>query len=280
MNEDEDNDQDISLRFDESAQGPLEPLPPNALSPLKIAQAKSRRRRSSARRKSRVSALTASRSSRPRTPSPAASAEAAIQDASTDVNAPTSPAEMDNDATVDDATPISERTPLLKPVSANLHPPDVDVSPYASSPPDNVPFPRRSSNLRQRRKSSARVQREKVAPQGLSTSGQTLFNAINVLVGIGILAQRGHTLSVRVIESSSLRFVSTALAFAQAGWILGTIILLFCGAITNYTAKILARILAEDHRLMTYADIGAKAFGANARNFINVLFCLEITALW
>lgn len=31
---------------------------------------------------------------------------------------------------------------------------------------------------------------------------------------------------------------------------------------------------------MTYADIGAKAFGAPARTFINLLFCLEISALW
>lgn len=71
-----------------------------------------------------------------------------------------------------------------------------------------------------------------------------------------------------------------ALAFSQAGWVLGCTLLFFCSLLTNYTAKILAKALAEDPTLMTYADVGAKAFGAPARNFINVLFCLEISALW
>lgn len=71
-----------------------------------------------------------------------------------------------------------------------------------------------------------------------------------------------------------------ALAFSQAGWILGILLLLYCSALTNYTAKVLARALYDDPRLMTYADIGAKAFGASARTFINILFCLEISALW
>lgn len=61
---------------------------------------------------------------------------------------------------------------------------------------------------------------------------------------------------------------------------LGVGLLIFYGLLTNYTAKILARVLFEDHRVMTYADIGAKAFGNTARNFINGLFCLEISALW
>lgn len=73
---------------------------------------------------------------------------------------------------------------------------------------------------------------------------------------------------------------SPALAFSQAGWVLGVTLLLFYSALTNYTAKILARALRDDARLMTYADIGAKAFGGRARTFINLLFCLEISALW
>lgn len=72
----------------------------------------------------------------------------------------------------------------------------------------------------------------------------------------------------------------SALAFSQAGWVLGIALLICFSALTNYTAKILARVLADDMCLMTYADIGAKAFGQTARNFINALFCLEISALW
>ena len=73
---------------------------------------------------------------------------------------------------------------------------------------------------------------------------------------------------------------NVALAFSQAGWVLGVLLLIAFSALTNYTAKVLARVLADDPSLMTYADIGAKAFGQTARNFINVLFCLEISALW
>ena len=50
---------------------------------------------------------------------------------------------------------------------------------------------------------------------GNSTTGQTLFNAIAVLVGIGVLAE--------------------PLAFAYTGWIMGSILLVTFGFITNYT---------------------------------------------
>lgn len=49
--------------------------------------------------------------------------------------------------------------------------------------------------------------------RGESTWGQTLFNCINVLVGVGLLAD--------------------PLAFADAGWILGTLLLLYCALVTN-----------------------------------------------
>ena len=96
---------------------------------------------------------------------------------------------------------------------------------YGSSPPDGVPFPRKSSFLRKkkdgmgaliterrsgmgtiangmrqrdRRRSSAHAgSRPRMQQVGSSTSGQTLFNAINVLVGVGILAQRASCLLFR-----------------------------------------------------------------------------------
>ncbi|WVW80724.1 hypothetical protein I302_102710 [Kwoniella bestiolae CBS 10118] len=96
-------------------------------------------------------------------------------------------------------------------------------------------------------------------PVGQSTDGQTLFNATAVLVGIGLL--------------------SMPLAFAYAGWIGGTIMLLSFGWLTCHTAKLLARLIRSDPTLMGYTDIGVRALGAWAGGGIHILFCLELFAL-
>lgn len=94
-----------------------------------------------------------------------------------------------------------ERTPLLKkgPQAAQLHQSirEEEEALYGSSPPDTVPFPRRSPGMSLRKRSSGGVKTRRKSsaanrlhPQGSSTFGQTLFNAINVLIGIGILALR------------------------------------------------------------------------------------------
>lgn len=98
---------------------------------------------------------------------------------------------------------VHERTPLLKKRShpGQLHQAirEEDEAIYGSSPPDTVPFPRRSPGISLRKRSSgAKIRRKSSAasrfnPQGSSTFGQTLFNAINVLIGIGILALREHS---------------------------------------------------------------------------------------
>lgn len=95
---------------------------------------------------------------------------------------------------------LNERTPLLKKRSHQnqLHQAIVEEEQalYGSSPPDTVPFPRKSPGLSLRKRSSGMKVRRKssaasrINPQGSSTFGQTLFNAINVLIGIGILALR------------------------------------------------------------------------------------------
>ncbi|WVR08803.1 hypothetical protein IAU60_005861 [Kwoniella sp. DSM 27419] len=95
--------------------------------------------------------------------------------------------------------------------------------------------------------------------QGQSTDGQTLFNATAVLVGIGLL--------------------SLPLAFAYAGWIGGSIMLLGFGWLTCYTAKLLARLIRADPSLLGYTDIGVRALGRWAGAGIHVLFCLELFAL-
>ncbi|KAI8908207.1 transmembrane amino acid transporter protein-domain-containing protein [Powellomyces hirtus] len=116
--------------------------------------------------------------------------------------------------------------------------------------------------------------------QPMSTFAQTCFNAVNVLMGIGIL---------------SLPF-----AFRITGWIVGGVLLTICCAMTHHTAGLLAFCLdymplrATDRpalqpllthssatatrRANTYGDIGELAFGHRGRNFISVIFCLELTA--
>ncbi|KAG8726383.1 hypothetical protein FRC12_023450, partial [Ceratobasidium sp. 428] len=125
-----------------------------------------------------------------------------------------------------------------------------------------------STHLRRTRSiSSPRVRRLSVAhrksvskpPRGSSSFGQTLFNAIAILLGVGMLSE--------------------PLAFAYAGWIGGFVLITFYGFLTCYTAKILAKIILSDGRLRTYADIGQKAFGPRSNIFTSALFCLELFSL-
>ncbi|KAF8844085.1 hypothetical protein BDN67DRAFT_896024 [Paxillus ammoniavirescens] len=94
---------------------------------------------------------------------------------------------------------------------------------------------------------------------GKSTYGQTLFNCIAVLLGIGMLSE--------------------PLAFAYAGWFWGTALIIFFGVVTCYTAKLLTREILLDPRLRSYADIGRKAFGPKSSLLTNSLFCLELFSL-
>lgn len=97
------------------------------------------------------------------------------------------------------------------------------------------------------------------AGHGISTFWQTWFNTVNALVGVGILA--------------------LPLAFSYGGWIAGPMLFLLCGGITNYTGKVLARILAREPSLRTYADIGGYAFGPKMRVLIGAIFYLEMFAV-
>ncbi|KAG0146698.1 hypothetical protein CROQUDRAFT_657050 [Cronartium quercuum f. sp. fusiforme G11] len=98
-----------------------------------------------------------------------------------------------------------------------------------------------------------------ISGTGTSTFGQTLFNSFNILCGVGLLSE--------------------PLAFSSAGWVGSALLFLFCGLVTNYTAKILARIMIQDRSLFTYNDICCKAFGRSMQYPIAGLFCLELFAL-
>jgi hypothetical protein len=88
---------------------------------------------------------------------------------------------------------------------------------------------------------------------------QSVFNSINVLVGIGVLA--------------------LPLAFRCAGWLIGSLVFLFCVLATNYTAKILAKCLDFYPNSTTYGDMGAAAFGDRGRTFVSAVFVVELMTI-
>ncbi|KAI2722640.1 hypothetical protein DTO013E5_3970 [Penicillium roqueforti] len=91
---------------------------------------------------------------------------------------------------------------------------------------------------------------------GQSTLPQTIFNSVNVLIGIGLL--------------------SLPLAMKHAGWGLGLVFLVFSAVTTSYTAKVLAKCLDVDQTVVTYADLAYISFGQHARLVTSFLFCLEL----
>lgn len=93
---------------------------------------------------------------------------------------------------------------------------------------------------------------------GQSTMPQTVFNSINLLVGIGLL--------------------SLPLGMKYAGWLVGMIFSLFAAGVTAYTARILAKCLDVDGAMITFGDIAYVAFGPQARIWISILFSLELLA--
>ncbi|KAI9677642.1 MAG: hypothetical protein M1817_006597 [Caeruleum heppii] len=93
---------------------------------------------------------------------------------------------------------------------------------------------------------------------GQSTLPQTIFNSVNVLIGIGLLA--------------------LPMGLKYAGWLIGLIFLLLSAIVTSYTAKILAKCLDVDNSLITFADIAYVSFGQKARIATSILFSAELIA--
>ncbi|CAG8750198.1 23830_t:CDS:2 [Dentiscutata erythropus] len=91
---------------------------------------------------------------------------------------------------------------------------------------------------------------------GKSTVTQTMFNAVNVLVGIAILA--------------------LPYAFKCSGWIIGISTFFFCLISTNYTAKILKKCLDTDPECLTYADLAYLAYGQKGKIFIGFIFLMDL----
>ncbi|OHF00092.1 transmembrane amino acid transporter [Colletotrichum orchidophilum] len=97
-----------------------------------------------------------------------------------------------------------------------------------------------------------------LAVEGQSTLPQTIFNSINVLIGVGLL--------------------SLPMGIKYAGWICGMIVLAGSAAVTAYTAKLLAKCMDLDASLITFSDLAYISYGRNARIATSILFTLELLA--
>ena len=91
---------------------------------------------------------------------------------------------------------------------------------------------------------------------GQSTVPQTIFNSVNVLIGVGLLA--------------------LPLAMKYAGWVPGLIFFTFSAITTSYTAKLLAKCADVDNSLITFADLAYVSFGPSARIATSILFTIEL----
>jgi vesicular inhibitory amino acid transporter len=93
---------------------------------------------------------------------------------------------------------------------------------------------------------------------GQSTLPQTVFNSVNVLVGVGLL--------------------SLPLGLRYSGWVIGIVFFTSAVVCTRYTAKLLAKCLDVDNSLVTFADLAYVSFGAKARIATSLLFTIELVA--
>ncbi|KAI7872845.1 transmembrane amino acid transporter protein-domain-containing protein [Spinellus fusiger] len=100
----------------------------------------------------------------------------------------------------------------------------------------------------------ASTQAQSYTPQ--STFLQSVFNSVNVLLGVGMLA--------------------LPLALRYAGWVWGSLIFVFCSLLTNYTAKLIAKCMDANPGSSTYGDVGVAAFGNGVRNLVSCLFIVEL----
>ena len=94
--------------------------------------------------------------------------------------------------------------------------------------------------------------------QSESTAMQATMNAVNLLLGMGVL---------------SLPF-----ALKCSGWAIGLALLVFLTVLTNYTGKLLGRILSTDASIRSFPDIGYAAFGSVGRLVISITFFGELLA--
>lgn len=91
---------------------------------------------------------------------------------------------------------------------------------------------------------------------GQSTAPQTVFNSINVMIGIGLLA--------------------LPVGLLKAGWVFGIPLLIICCLSTGWTASLLSKAMDTDSTLMTFADLGYVSYGSAAKLFISLIFSIDL----
>lgn len=91
-----------------------------------------------------------------------------------------------------------------------------------------------------------------------STFAQTVFNTLNLLLGVGLLGM--------------------PLAFGHAGLLLGLVILTWSGMTTLWTGRMIDRCLSHDSSIKSYGDLAFAARGSRARVAVMVLVAIELTA--
>lgn len=94
--------------------------------------------------------------------------------------------------------------------------------------------------------------------EGQSTLPQSVFNAINAIIGVGML--------------------SLPLAFKMSGWIIGLTIMTVMAGVTAHTGKLIGKCMEYDKSLITYSDLAYVSFGPRARVIVSTLFTLELVA--
>ncbi|KAJ0393569.1 hypothetical protein P43SY_005138 [Pythium insidiosum] len=95
-----------------------------------------------------------------------------------------------------------------------------------------------------------------VSAPGASSFKEAVFNAINVLLGVGVLA--------------------SPFALRSSGWLVGIPLFAFFALVTNHTGKLLGKCLDYQEGMTTYPDIGEAAFGTKGRVMISVIFFTEL----
>ena len=118
--------------------------------------------------------------------------------------------------------------------------------------PDKEPEPLLIKVLEQ--KDGERVQ----VVVGQSTLPQTVFNSVNVLIGVGLL--------------------SLPLGIKYSGWLVGLLFLSLAAVVTRYTAGLLSKCLDVNASLIGFADVAYEAFGHKARYAVGLLFTIELVA--
>ena len=132
---------------------------------------------------------------------------------------------------------------------------------YALGPLSTSPYNERQRFLQQQQQreglwSPATSSETIIAVQGTSSFKDAVFNAINVLLGVGVL--------------------SSPFSLRSSGWLIGMPLFLFFTLVTNHTAKLLGKCLDYQEGMTTYPDIGEAAFGTKGRVIIGITFFAEL----